>query len=106
MKIYSIQREEVARQVHHVIREIYRNYEFDGDSIIRNIVSDNEDDRSFVFNARQFAEEYDIEPEGFIDNLCRELGIEYEKNLHDRFLFSMSHDESAIYFKQINGLDK
>jgi hypothetical protein len=106
VKGYKLHREEVARQVHYVIREIYREFDFDGDSVLKHIVCEKNDENAFVFSARRFADEYGIEIIGFIESVNRELGIEYEKNLHDRFLFSMSHDESAIYFRQISGNEK
>jgi len=48
-----------------------------------------------------FARINDMETADVIQKLYIELGIEFEKNLHDKFYFVMTKDNESLHFKTV-----
>jgi len=65
------------------------------------MLSESKPGEMFVFPAKEFAESVNLVNSDFVDKLYLELGIEFEKNLHDKFLFEMTKDDNNIIFTSI-----
>ncbi len=103
---FKLIKEEIVRQVHHTIKDLCPECEIDGAAVDDFMIDKNGDDSTLVFEAARFADRFNLDSSRLIDDLYRELGIEYEKNLHDRFLFSLLRNDKAIYFEQVSRVDK
>jgi ribosome assembly protein YihI (activator of Der GTPase) len=97
---FKLTKEELTRQLHQTIQELCPEIENDP-NLIDKLLTELEQGRQFVFPAEAFADEGGINPDDFIDRLYLELGIEFEKNLHDKFLFEMTRDNNSIIFTAI-----
>ncbi len=96
---FRLEKEEIARQIHYVIREIYPERQFDADLIYEMLVEGKAATQKIIFLAERFAEVNGLDKIEFSDSLYRELGVEFEKNLHDKFFFTMSREEGNIVFQ-------
>lgn len=83
---YKLTKDELMAQIHRTLRELYRDRLMSPEEILDNLVEDN---YGISFMAYNFAEINVIEPDEMIRKLYIELGIEFEKNLHDKFYFVM-----------------
>jgi len=95
-------KEELTRQLHQTIQELYPEGNYDP-NLIDKILFESEPGKLFTFPAKEFAESGNLHADDFINKLYLELGIEFEKNLHDKFLFKMTRDENTIYFTAVKG---
>ena len=100
MKVFELTREELTRQLYQTIQELYPDRLHDPNRI-DNLLSEPDQARMFVFRAKEFAESAGFAAEDFMQKLYLELGIEFEKNLHDKFLFEMTRNDNNIIFTPI-----
>ncbi|UCD17745.1 MAG: hypothetical protein JSV44_02250 [Candidatus Zixiibacteriota bacterium] len=103
---YKIRREEVARQIHRALREVYPDCKIGGSDVVRLVAETTPDGGKITFLAAQLAAELNLDPKALIADIFRELGVEYEKNLHDKFLFEMKCDNEKIHFESIDRAGK
>jgi hypothetical protein len=103
MTEFRLTRDELARQLHQTLTDLYPERNFDASIIHQMIVDMKSDGSYYIFPAAHFAEFSGMESSGFVDSLQEELGIEYEKNLHDKFLFDMTREEGNLIFKAVTG---
>lgn len=96
---FRLEKEEIARQIHYVVKEIYPERQFDADLIYEMLVEEKAVTQTIVFFAERFAEVNGLDRIEFSVSLYRELGVEFEKNLHDKFFFTMSREEGNIVFQ-------
>ncbi len=94
---YRLTKEELARQIHQALRERYQG--MDSIAVLREFLI--EDEAGITFNVKEFAIKNDLEGGEILSSLYIELGIEFEKNLHDKFYFMMTKDDESLYFKMI-----
>ncbi len=102
MKEFKLIKEELTRQLHQTIQELYPESQYDP-NLINKLLLESEPGRQFIFPANEFAESGNLDAVNFINSLFLELGIEFEKNLHDKFLFEMTRDDNTIFFTAIKG---
>jgi hypothetical protein len=96
---FKLTRDDIARQIHFSIRELYPKQILDGNIIHKMIIESGAEGTGLIFPAGSFAEVNGFEPKKFISDLFRTLNLEMEKNLHDKFLFEILVDDDSIYFK-------
>ncbi len=97
---FKLSKEELAGEIYRAINEIYPELIFSNE-LIYNAINDSIKGSWFKFSAVKFANDNNLDSQEFIDRLYKCLGIEFEKNLHDKFLFEMSRDNDNILFKMI-----
>lgn len=98
---YKMTRDELTRQIHQTLREIYPHSDFSAGQIFKMIDESSEKNNVLIFKAAEFAEINEIDKTEFMTGLYIELGVEFEKNLHDKFYFTMTKDETTLTFKMI-----
>jgi len=98
---YILTSDELAQQIHRVIKDIYPTLSLSGDDVSGYITSKSDDRAGLEFNAYEFSKEYNMPPEEFIEKVYIELQVEYEKNWHDRIYFRILKDARAISFETI-----
>ncbi|MEP0827055.1 MAG: hypothetical protein HRF51_00900 [bacterium] len=96
---FRLEKEEIARQIHYVLREIYPERQFDANRIYDMVVEEASPNRKLVFPADKFAEVSGMDGTEFTASLFRELGVEFEKNLHDKFFFTMRREQGKLIFQ-------
>jgi len=97
----NLSKDEIARQIHLTLKQLYPENEFDPALIHRMVARTGPEGTGFMFPAREFASASSMETDTFIDDLYRELGIEFEKNWHDKSFFTMIKDNDSIIFKVV-----
>ena len=98
---FRLDREEIARQIHLVIREIYPDQEVDGNLIHKMIQEAGTEGDKMIFPAGEFGEVTGMAGTDFARQVYLELGVEYEKNLHDKFYFTIRREEGNIIFETV-----
>jgi hypothetical protein len=98
---FKLTRDDFARQLHESLRELYPDQVIQGDIIHKMIIESGTPGTDLMFPARDFADISNLDPKGLIMRLYNELKMEFEKNLHDKFLFEMTIDDNFIYFKTL-----
>jgi hypothetical protein len=99
---FVLSRDEIAREVHRALKELYPEQKLEGNIIHKMLIEIHPAGTGFMFPIRDYAFINNLDQKEFLLRLFRELSIESEKNLHDKFLFEMSLDDHCIYFKMIN----
>lgn len=100
MKEYKLTKEEITRQLHQTIQDMYPESSYNP-NLIHKLLFESKPGETFMFPARDFAEFTHLDAADFTDKLHKELGVEFEKNLHDKFLFEMTRDDNTIFFKAL-----
>jgi len=100
-KEYELTKDELTRQIHLTLRDIYPREDITADTIFEFISETAGQSKELVFRAADFAQMYEIDKKEFLSRLYIELGIEFEKNLHDKFYFIMTKDDAVLTFKMI-----
>jgi len=95
---YKLTKEELVVQIHHTLRELFPDRLFSPDEIMNNLIIDSS---GITFMVPDFARINDMETADVIQKLYIELGIEFEKNLHDKFYFVMTKDNESLHFKTV-----
>lgn len=95
---YKLSKEELARQIHQALREAYPDV-----AVISEDIKDNlhETKDGITFLCNNFAAAINFNPVELIQKLYIELGIEFEKNLHDKYYFMMTKDDESLHFKML-----
>ena len=97
----KLNRDEIAREIHMALRELYPNKDFSAEAIHRMLKETASDGMGFRFAANEYAQINGLGESGFVDKLYKELGIEFEKNWHDKSFFEMTRDKDSISLKVI-----
>lgn len=100
MNKFRLNKEEIAREIHHLLRENYPGRQIDGVALTEFIMESVKDGTTLVFNAGDFCKRAGLRPEQTIKKLMYDLEVELEKNLHDKVLFSVKLTEDKIEFRQ------
>ena len=100
-KYFKLTREDLARQIHQGVREVYPDLAFEGNIVHKMLIVEEPVGSGFIFPAGDFAEACGLVRREFVGKLRMELGIEFEKNLHDKFLFDMKIEGESISFHPI-----
>jgi len=95
---YILTIDELALQIHRILKDICQSLIISGDDIRRFLKEKNSD---FQFLARGFAVEYELDADMIVENIYLELMVEYEKNWHDRVFFRILRDDEKISFSRI-----
>ncbi len=90
-------KEEITRQLHQTIQDLYPESSYNP-NLIHKLLFESKPGEAFMFPAKDFAEFSYLDSTDFVDKLHTELGVEFEKNLHDKFLFEMTRDDNTIFF--------
>ncbi|MCX6827582.1 MAG: hypothetical protein NTV06_10030 [candidate division Zixibacteria bacterium] len=98
---FRLTRDDLARQLHLTLRELYPEKSINGNIIHKMLIESTPEKSGFAFPAADFAEINGINSQEFLEDLFRELSVESEKNLHDKFLFEISKDSHSIFFKML-----
>jgi hypothetical protein len=98
-----LNRDEIARQIHLLLGEIYPEGRFDADIIVKMITYPAHGENEMAFQAAAYARMTGLDESELLERLFRELEIQTEKNLHDKYLFEMSRDKDSIFFKSRSG---
>jgi hypothetical protein len=96
---FRLQKEEIAREIHHLLKESFPDKDIDGGSIGEFITNNENGKNGFTFNIRGYCEKSGLEPVTTIERLMYGLEVELEKNLHDKILFGirLKGDEIEFY---------
>jgi len=97
-KEYILTVDELALQIHRVLKDLYPSHEISGDDVRRFFVSNKPD---IQFLAQKFASEFKIDGIELIEKIYMELMVEFEKNWHDRVFFKILRDNEKILFERI-----
>jgi hypothetical protein len=100
---YVLNRDEFARQIHLLLGEIYPEGRFDADLIVKMITYPVHGENEMAFQAAAYARMSGFDESELPERLFRELEIQIEKNLHDKYLFEISRDKNSIFFKARSG---
>lgn len=100
-KEYELTKDELTRQIHQTLRDIYPEKDISADTVFDMISESTGRSKELIFRAADFAQLHEIDRAEFMTGLYVELGIEFEKNLHDKFYFIMTKDDSVLTFKMI-----
>ena len=100
MMEYKLIKEEITRQLHQTIQDLYPESNYDP-NLIHKMLFESTPGEVFMFPARDFAEFSSIDTTDFVNKLHTELSVEFEKNLHDKFLFEMTRNDDTIFFKLV-----
>ena len=92
---YKLTINELTVQLHHILAELYPNVSY-GAADIKNCIV--ESDKKLILSVEKLGLLTEVSVEDMTSRLYRELGIEYEKNLHDKFYFEMRRDGNRIIF--------
>ncbi len=102
MNKFKLDKEEIAREIHHLLREEYPDRNIDG-ATIADFVGELATEKSgLVFNVRGFCEKTGLDPEQTAKQIMFGLEVELEKNLHDKILFSIALNGDKIEFYNEN----
>jgi hypothetical protein len=93
---YKLTKEELTRQIHQTLRELYSDVIITSDDIKDKIHVTKD---GITFLCSDFASEMNFNSAELIQNLYIELGIEFEKNLHDKYYFMMTKDDESLHFR-------
>ena len=96
---YILTIDELALQIHRVLKDLYPLLEISGGSIQKFLIRENTD---FHFLAQKFALEIKLDSKQLIENIYLELMVEYEKNWHDRVFFKILKDKNRVSFERVN----
>ena len=97
----KLSRDNLARQIHLVLQGMYPDKNLQANVIHKMIIETQPDGAGFKFPANEFAEYNDIDERDLAGKLYKELGVEFEKNLHNKFFFEISENAGSISFKMI-----
>jgi len=97
---FKLSREELAGEICRAINESCPDFSLSNELIFE-AINELTESEQFIFPAKEFAISNNLNGEQFLNKLFLTLGIEFEKNLHDKFLFEMSRDNDNIIFKTI-----
>nr|MBN2278010.1 hypothetical protein [candidate division Zixibacteria bacterium] len=97
-----LSKSELARQIHYVLKETYPGLEFDPEIIIGLITeSGTGEGEELQFGAGELARIMNMDLGKVIEQVYRGLGIDFEKNWHDKVLFKMTLKNDMLIFKPI-----
>ncbi len=105
MNEFKLNKEEIAREIHHLLREEYPDKNIDGTTIADFIGNLSAVKSGLAFNVRGYCEKTGMNPEQTAKQILFGLEIELEKNLHDKILFSIALKGNNIEFYNEN-MDK
>jgi hypothetical protein len=100
MTEFKLTKDEIVREIMQIAREQYPDISLKAD-LIHKMTFESSPGKQFMFPAGDYAALNNLDEKEFVDKLHDGLGIEFEKNLHDKFLFEMSREENMIYFNTI-----
>ena len=98
---FKLERDELSRQIHFVLRVLYPESSLSPKLVHDMVTEAAPDGAGFNFDAGRFAEETGLEKEGLIAGLYRELGIEHEKNWHDKVYYEILTKGESIEFRTL-----
>ena len=99
MEKYNLTIEELTVQVHRHLREINTEVNFNPKDIRDCMTADR---GRITFDTSHLNRLYNV---NMTEPLFKELGIEYEKNLHDKYYFKMYRETSNIIFEMMDSND-
>lgn len=103
MTEFKLTKDELVREILHIVCEQYPEKSLTAD-LIHKMIFESTPGEKFMFPAGDYAVFNNLDKDEFADKLHDGLGIEFEKNLHDKFLFEMSREENIIYFSTIQNM--
>ncbi len=95
---YILTIDDLALQIHRVLKDLYPSFIISGDDIRKFIKEKNSD---LLFFAQKFAVEFKLDSDRLTEKIYLELMVEYEKNWHDRVFFRILRDNENIFFNKI-----
>lgn len=103
MSKFRLNKEEIAREIHHLLKEAYADRDIDG-QVIAEFISDMSDDNGgLVFDIGGYCKKCGMEPGKTAGRLMYDLDVELEKNLHDKMLFGINLNGNKIEFREEAG---
>jgi len=96
---FKLERDDLSRQIHLVLRELYPESDLPPKLVHDMVIETAPDGAGFNFDAGRFAGETGLEKEELTAGLYRELGVEYEKNWHDKAYFEILINDESIEFR-------
>ena len=106
MKNFKLNREEISREIHHLLKESFPDRNIDGRAVTEFIAEFSETGRGLVFDIGGYCAIAGLETNKAVELLMYDLEIELEKNLHDKMLFDIRLNGDKIEFcekREING---
>lgn len=95
MMEYILSREDLVRQIHRAIREQDHDLSIDPEKIE---AATRDTETGYIFRGGDFVDKCGIDDKNFVNKIQRELGVEFEKNLHDKFYFRMTRQGDDLIF--------
>lgn len=99
---FKLEKDEVARQIHFILRELYPDLSIDPQLVHELVVETVPEGAGFRFETARFAERTGLEKKHLAAGLYRELGVEFEKNWHDKSYFEIKMVGESIDFQLLN----
>ena len=102
MNKFKLNKEEIAQEIHHLLREEFPDKKIDGTTIADFIGNLGAEKSGLAFDVRGYCEKTGMDPEQTARQIMFGLEVELEKNLHDKILFSVALKGDNIEFYNEN----
>ncbi|MEW5922592.1 MAG: hypothetical protein AB1746_01250 [Candidatus Zixiibacteriota bacterium] len=99
---FILEKDELARQIHFILRELYPDINIDPKLVHGLVVETAPGGAGFRFDSALFAEKANLDKKQLTAGLYRELGVEFEKNWHDKSYFEIKQVGDSIEFRLLN----
>ncbi|HDL03732.1 MAG TPA: hypothetical protein ENH25_06335 [candidate division Zixibacteria bacterium] len=99
---FKLEKDEISRQIHYILGELYPDLKISSDAIRDLVVETAPDGAGVKFDAAAFAEHAGIDKNELTADLFKELGVEYEKNWHDKLFFGIKMIGGIIDFNVLD----
>ena len=99
---FILEKDDLARQIHFILRELYPGVRIDSGLVHELVVETAPGGAAFRFNTAAFAEKAGLDKKQLMAGLYRELGVEFEKNWHDKSYFEIKQMGDSIEFGLLN----
>ena len=99
---FKLEKDEISRQIHYILRELYPDLKTTSDIVCNLVIETAPGGAGFKFEAASFAEKAGLDGNQLISGLYKELGVEYEKNWHDKSFFEIKVIGGTIDFHILN----
>jgi len=99
---FKLEKDDLSRQIHYVLKELYPEANIAPETVHNLVIETAPDGAGFKFDAASMADMAGLDKEELTSGLYRGLGIEYEKNWHDKSYFDIKTVGGAIEFHVLN----
>ena len=99
---FKLEKDELSRQIHYVLKELYPETNIAPETVHDLLIATAPDGAGFKFEAATMADMAGLDRDELTSGLYHELGVEYEKNWHDKSYFDFKTVGGTIEFNVLN----